>query len=304
MDEDIDQILKDIESPTEPMGMGDEGTKAAGAPETAAPAPSQATPEPAPWDPKPWEFDFNGRKVSPDSLEKARTWMSQGHNYSQRMAEINRRQKELDSLGERYKGYDRYSEIDAFARATPGWMDFVNQQFVQRGSWKPGQQPGEGAVSEAPEWQAALAPLQAELQELRQWREEQLAQAQQAEEQRHDEALKQEIESIRAANPNIDFDAVDESGRTLEGRIVLHAAEIGTTSYRAAFRDYLHDQLVESAKAAKLAAEAKAPAAAKASGILGTSPTPKKGPTAPVQTRGRSWDELRDLALSEHGIAQ
>ena len=292
--------------------MGDEepaATPAAGdAPADAAPAAPAAAPEAPSWDPKAWEFDWNGKKVAPESRDKLMTWANQGYNYSQRMAEINRRQKEIEQASERYKGYDRYAEIDQFAKQHPEWMDHVNQLWAQRSSWKPGgaaeQQQAPGAGGPDPAFLEALKPLQSEIEQLRQWREAQLAEQAKVDEQRHDEALSQEIESIRGQNPNIDFDAVDQSGMTLEGRILQHAAEIGTSSFRAAFRDYLHDQLLESAKAAKLAAEAKAPAAAKAAGLLGVTPTPRKGPAAPVSVKGRSWDEVQNAVLAELGIAQ
>lgn len=289
-DIDVDALLSDIESPNPPMGMGGDEPKA-----DAAPAPAAAAP--SPWDPKPWEFDHNGRKVLPDSQEKAKTWMSQGYNYSQRMAEMNRRQDELAKQGERYKGFDRYGEVDAYAKQNPDWWKFVEEQWQTRS-----QQPAAGGAALPPELEGVLKPLQQEIETLRAWREEQLSATAKQEEQRHDEALSKDIESIRDANPTIDFDAVDQSGTTLEGRILKHAAEIGTTSFRAAFRDYLHDQLLESSKAAKLAADAKTPDKLKAAGILGTSPTPRRAAAAPVNVKGRSWDDVAKDAMDDLGI--
>jgi hypothetical protein len=295
LSDDIDQILSEIEQPSEGIPMT--GDEAAPAQEPAAGAPS-AEPAPSPWDPKPWEFDWNGKKVAPDSQEKARTWMSQGYNYSQRMAEINRQRKEIEDLSGRYRGYDRYSEVDQYAKQNPQWWDFVEKQWAQRGQQQPQGQNIDPAM------QSVLAPLQQELAQLKEWRDQQLQERQKQEEQRFDEVLSKDIASIREQNPNIDFDAVDQSGKTLELRILEHANQIGTASFRAAFRDYLHDQILESAKAQKLAAEAKAPQVAKERGILGVSPTPKKAPSSrPAQVKGRSWDDLAKVAMEDLGIA-
>jgi hypothetical protein len=303
VEDDLDQMLEGIagdvpktEGGADPVAGPAAATPAAAAPEAA---PAAAAPTPSPWDPKPWEFDHNGKKVFPDSQDKARTWMSQGYNYSQRMAEMNARKRELDGQAERYKGFDRYGEIDAFAKQNPEWWAHVEQAWAQRDAQRAAG-GGQGALPA--EVQAALAPLQQELQAIKAWRDEQAQQAAQADEQRQDQALSQDIEATRGSHPKIDFDAVDESGKTLELRILEHAAEIGTSSFRAAARDYLHDQLLESATAERLAAGAAAPKEQRAAGVLGTSPAPKKGAAPPPNLKGRSWDEARDLALAEYGV--
>ncbi|MES3012623.1 MAG: hypothetical protein V4750_02700 [Pseudomonadota bacterium] len=296
MDEDLEQMLEGIKDAV-PATEGGGDVVNAPAPKADAAPETPAAAAPSPWDPKPWEFDHNGKKVFPDSQDKARTWMSQGYNYSQRMAEMNARKRELDGQADRYKGFDRYSEIDTFAKSNPQWWEHVEKSWTERAA-----QPAADGGALDPAFQAALAPLQQELSQLRQWREEQAQQAAQVDEQRQDEALSKDIESTRGSHPKIDFDAVDESGKTLELRILEHAAELGTSSFRAAARDYLHDQLLESATAERLAADAKAPQQQRAAGVLGKSPAPKKGATPAPSLKGRSWDEARDMALAEYGV--
>lgn len=295
--DDIDQILADIEAPSADIPM------TGGEPDPSQPA---AAPEAPAWNGKEWEFDHNGKKVAPDSREKALTWMSQGHNYSQRTAEHNMAvkawEKHKADIEAKYQGYDRYAEIDKYARENPQWWEHAEKSYAQRDQLGASQH---GQVD--PAFQEILRPLQ---EQVRQMAEERQAEKQRLdqekahqEQERLDKALSTDIESIRAANPNIDFDAVDESGRPLELRILAHAQEIGTTSFRAAFRDYLHDQLQESAKAQSLSAQAQVPKAQKAAGILGTSPTPRKAPNAPVSTKGRSWDDLARVAMDDYGVS-
>lgn len=256
-----------------------------------------AAAEPPSWNAQEWEFDWNGKKIAPDSRDKALKWMSQGHNYSQRTAEHNMAVKAWEqqkaALEAKYKGYDRYAQIDEFARSNPEWMEHVNQAFLNRG-----QQPAAQGQS-SPDFRALVEPLQKELQEIKAWRDEQLAEKSRLDQERFDKALSTEIEEIRGQHANIDFDAVDESGQSLESRVLAHAQQIGTSSFRAAFRDYYHDKIMESAKASQLSAQAKAPAVAAKRGILGTSPAPRKVADAPVDHRGRSWDELNELAKAE-----
>lgn len=266
---------------------------------------AQTTAEPAAaapqWNAKEWEFDWNGKKVAPDSREKALTWIQQGHNYSQRVAEINQREKawqqQKAEIEGRYKGWDRYADVDKYARENPQWWEHVEKSWQSRGQ----QQEAAGAVPQGVE--QFLKPLQEKLTAQEQFLEQLRQEREQQEQRRYDEALSTEIGSIRETHPNIDFDSVDESGKTLEARIVEHGVAIGTSSFRAAFRDLLFDQLQESVKAQKLAAEVKGEKAQKAAGILGTSPTPRKGPDAPFNHRGRSYDDITQMVLSQEGLS-
>jgi hypothetical protein len=286
-EENIDQLLETIEKPADERPMTTE----------PAPSPEQgAAPAPAQWNAKEWEFDWNGKKVAPDSVEKARTWMSQGYNYSQRMAEINRKERDFQTQAEKYKGYDRYDQINSYAKANPEWWKFVESQWASRSAF----QPGAEAQPLDPRLEAMIAPLLEKVEALNQWKETAEQKATREAQEREDSALQADIDAIREQNPTIDFDAVDETGRTLEQRICAHGSEIGTKSFRAAFRDYLHDQLVESAKAQSIAAQAKPKTAAPPRGTTTTS-TPRKAERS-VQVKGKSYDDITKAVMDEYGI--
>jgi hypothetical protein len=283
---DTQALLASIEAPEQERPMS---TPEAEAPETQQPA--------APtWNGEEYAFDWNGKRIIPDSADKLRTWASLGHNYSQRAAELNKREAEFKSLEGKYKPY---AEVDDYATKNPDWWNFVQEQYAKRGQQVPdkvGQLP--------PELQAALGPINEKLSQFDQFLQAQQQEAALKEQTRQDEALSTEIESIRKQHPNIDLDARDESGQTLEYRVMAHAQEHGIASFRAAFRDYLHDLLVESAKANAASAQAKAGEVEKRQGILGRSSTPKKVPDdAPANVRGRSYDQITQDVLREYGIA-
>jgi len=286
-DENIDQLLADIEKPEGERSMT--GAEPAPSPEEAAAPAPEAAPQ---WNANEWEFDWNGKKVAPNSREKLMTWASQGHNYSQRMAEVNRLQKEAQAVQERFKGYDRYTPVDKYAKENPAWWDHVEKSYADRETPQQGQ--------DDPSLQAIINPLKEQIQTLNQWREAAEQERTQQELKRADDALQTDIDSIRETHPTIDFDAADQSGRTLEKRIIDHANEIGTASFRAAFRDYLHDQILESAKAQSLTAQVKAKTVPGKPGIT-VSPTPRRD-EGPVAAKGRSYDAITKSVLKEYGI--
>lgn len=286
MDEtEINDVLAEIGQPNDAGGAGAGGTP----PEQAAP-PAQQTP--ADWRQGfDWQFDHNGQKVSPDSADKARTWLSLGHNYSQRAAELNKSQAQLarerEELQGKYRGFDRYQEIDQFAKTNPDWWKHVEQSWQQRSTF--GQDPNLQPLLQRLEATEGL------LQTFKQEREQQQLSQQ-------DQALEAEIGEIRKSYPNIDLGSVDDSGRSLEFRVLQHANEHGINSFRAAFRDYLHDRLVEEAKTQGREAIAKDTQAKTRAGVLGTTPAPTKGLKPANDVRGRSYDQLAQEALAELGI--
>ena len=286
MDEiDTDELLKSIEAPETERPMTG----------TPAPEPSAAAPVPVAWNGEDFAFDSNGKRVVPDSREKLQTWASLGHNYSQRAAEINRREAEFKSLEGKYKPY---AEVDDYASKNPEWWQAVQDAYAKRGQAVP-----ETVGQLDPGIQAALKPFQEKLAAVESFMT--AAQQEKAiqEQTRQDEALSQEVEAIRKQHPNIDLKAIDESGQTLEFRVMKHASEIGTGSFRAAFRDYLHDQLVESAKANGQTASVKAKEHEKRQGILGVSSTPRKVPDdAPANVRGKTYDQVTQDIYREYGI--
>lgn len=284
-DVNVDELLEGIESP------------AAERPMTGGVAPDQPPAEAAAPDPNAWrkdfawEFDWNGQKVSPDSAEKAKTWLSLGHNYNQRAAELNREraawQKEREELTTKYKGFDRYAEFDQYARQNPQWWQHVEQQWNQRG--QQGVDP-------------SLQPLLDRLQKAETFIEQQQRLKAEQTQREQDQALDAEISEIRKQYPNIDLSSVDETGKPLEYRILAHANEHGINSFRAAFRDYLHDRLVEESKAQGLAQQAKDKELAAKKGLLGTTQAPTKGLKPASNVRGKSYGDLASEALQEFGI--
>ena len=250
-----------------------------------APASSQPA-----WKGDDWAFETGGKKIVPDSPEKLRTWASQGYNYSQRVHQLNRQTAEWQAkekawADERSK-LSRYAEIDQYAAQNPDWWKHVSEQYQQR-----------GAFNMPPEVAPLVQRLEATEGVLKEWK----AHQEQARAQAADQAVDEEIQSFAKAT-GYDLAAVDESGKSLELRILEHAGKIGTHSFQAAARDYLHEKLIEQAKAEARTSVAKSQEQARARGIIGQSSTPTKGLGAPVDVRGKSYNDLAREAMAELGI--
>lgn len=280
---DADKLLEEIESPTPPTD------------EAAAPPEQAAAPA---WNGDEWGFEWNGKKIVPDSRDKVMQWQSLGYNYSQRMGELNKthaqKMAEIEERAKQYQGYDRYKSVDEYARTNPQWWEHVEKSYQARDV------PQNLDPSLAPVLNPLLERLNQTESVLGQWQQEK----QQQEYERQDQALDTEIDEIRKTFPNIDLNSVDPaSGETLELRVLKHAGQLGTSSFRAAFRDYFHDKLIELSKASALESAAKEKEANAKKGILGNSRAPVKGITPAQNIRGKSYDQLAQEALAEMGAS-
>ena len=282
--DEIDQLYDSLHKPDSEIPMSGE-----------APAAVEPVAQEPVWNGAEWEFEANGKKIAPDSRDKARTWMSQGYNYAQRMGEINKQRSEWERKQAEYdakiKGYSRFDEVDKYARENPQWWDHVES------SWNTRQIP-QGANNDlAP----VLQPIQEKLGKFEEFIGQMQAERLEAQEQQANDALESEVSEIRKSYPNIDLASIDESGKPLELRVLEHCREIGTSSFRAGFRDYLFDKLQTMGSAnAKEAAVKQGQAQAKR-GIIAQSATPARQP-APY-SKGKSYDQLTREALAELGIS-
>lgn len=286
-DFDVDTFLAESNEP-----KGDQITEGPVG-ESTAPA-EQAAPS---WDPTPWEFEWNGKKVAPDSFEKAKQWASLGHNYSQRVGEWNSKerdyQKKLSDYETKVKAWNHYNDVDQYAQSNPEWWNHVQEQWKNRSAQQQ-------AVD--PNFQSALNPVLEKVGQFESFMTQIQQERQNEQLQKEDQQLSTEVDSIRKSHPNIDLSAVDDSGKPLELRILEHAQEIGTKSFRVAFRDYLHEQLVGEAKAQGLSSSQKQAEQLQAKGILGKSPTPKKGIEPAGNVKSKSYNDLTKEALAELGL--
>ncbi len=227
----------------------------------------------------PIKYRASGRDLE-EPLETVIQRAQRGYDYAQLVEKHKLRES---SLGE------RESQINEFAKKWQPYIDYASQnpQWAEhvRSSWD--QVAGAGqALSQTPQAPSSeIGEIKAFIQQYKQ--EQELARQQQ-----EDSALSAQIEEIRREHPDVDFGMSDPAtGETLEFKILKHGQTNGITSFRAAFRDFYHDKLIE--KAALKAKETVASTIQQRSrqGYLAESSTPLMGQQNQETPKRRNYFE-------------
>lgn len=285
-DINVDQLLSEIDAgsgaPEIPMTAGDAPTT----PEE--PTPTQASaPAPAPAA-QDFEFTWNGKQIkAPITDPRIKQWASQGYDYAQKIAEFNKQKQDFEPLAK------RFGEVDAYIKENPEWWNHVQQ------AWETREQQAAPQVDPNNPFAQELHKIKSEFTELKQFKDQTLTERQQQIAQQEDQALEGEIKSIQEKYPDLDLSAVDESGKTLEFRVLDHAMKNGIKSFRAAFLDLNHEDLLKRAEERGKSAVTKDIQAKKKAGLLGTTSTPTKGVQDAQNHRNKSYDQLMHEALEE-----
>lgn len=265
------------------------------APAESAPA-SQEQPKTAAQAAAELAFKYGEQEIKvPYTDPRLSQWASQGYDYAQKMQAFKAEQARIQQeWSEREKTISPYKTIDEFAKQNPEWWAHVQHSWEQR---------SQGGQAGAPGSNPEFETLRKELNDLKQFKtsfeQEKIAQKQCQE----DQALESEMKSIREKHADLDWQTPDADGLTLEARVVKHAVANGINSFRAAFRDYHHDHFEQRWKEQGKEAVIKDVQKRTKLGIIGESPTSKKGPQPPTNFKKQSYDDLMREAKEELGIA-
>lgn len=247
--------------------------------------------------PAPQEFVFNayGREVRvPQNDPRINQWLSMGYEAPNKFGELNKKIADYDRQLKDYNGryqqletkYNEFKQIDDWARSNPEkWQALTDQWKQQVSQMNPAQLPPE-----------LKQKIEQHDQILNHFQQEQLARRNQAE----DQALTGEIESIRKQYTNLDFDAPDNSGKSLEYRILEYATQNGIPSFRAAFRDYCFDQLTNKAEEKGREKVSRAMPQTVKNGLLGKAPAPRR--SAQPEITGKNYDQIHEMILQSMGL--
>jgi hypothetical protein len=293
---DVDALLASIDGDRQgeiPMTSSEEGTQI----ETDTPAPA-AEQKPAEQTQAPAtqeiEFTWNGKQIkAPITDPRLKQWASQGYDYNQKMAEFNQRQAEIQKQAEWAKqAEDRYKAIDEYVQKNPQFWDHVTQTWTQAQSQNPLADPNNPVTQKLQATESKLSQIEQFIESQRQAQEAAL-------QQQEDQRLNQEIKSIQEKYPDLDLTQVDESGKTLETRVLEFAIENGIKKFSTAFNAFNHDRLLKLAEEkGKEAAQRELQKKTKL-GLLGTSPTPTRGFSQPKNIKEQSYESLYEEALQE-----
>jgi hypothetical protein len=244
------------------------------------------------------KFTANGKEIVAKDIDQLKQWASQGYNYSQHMQDFNKKQADFE------QNFEKFSNIDKFAQDNPDWWNHVQKQYEERESFNPLVNEGtDNQPKDNENVDPAFQELKSQLDELKQFKNDFMAERVAEQRTKEDQALSSEIQSIRENHSDLDWETPNTEGKNLEYQVLEHAKSNGINSFRAAFRDFYHDKLLESAQLKAKESLGNSLKKVNSLGILGETPTPIKNLQQQVDTRNMTYDEIEAQLLKEHGLA-
>lgn len=275
-DEEIDRLVgDDQDGPTMPTDEVAQAEAVEAAPvELAKPAAPVVQQEPL------HEFTHNGRPIKAP-LSQILKWSQQGYDYSQKMAAFNKERESITALEGQYK------PIDEWVRANPDKWERLQAVIQAEQS---------GAVDLPPAIAEKLSRLEQFVEQTKQERD-------QATQREADAALDREVQSFREKYKELDWATVDPAdGRTREQKVYAHAAEHGFTTFKTAFLDLYHEDLLKTAETRARESFVKEKERNAKTGIISTQGTPGKPKLSQApQTKTKNYQDTESI-LKELGI--
>lgn len=289
-------------------GEGSTETSSGGAESHAAPTKQAPTKSEAPtWDPKALKYVVDGREITePWELVQKRAQL--GYNYAQRAEKLKQEmegfaktREEAEKIRQENQTLQKWRQYDEYAKQNQEWAKHVEEAWHNRQNL---QATGE---------QNPLAGVVQSLQEkIASWEQRDQQREQQAQQERlqadkieADKGLDSQIVNVRESYKDVDFDATDEQGRSLEYRVLERMSALGHDGrkpgqFEAAFKDIYFDNLVAKRIESAKETHAKELQKQRKNGLLGVSPAP-----AGVQSNGlsksMSYEDLAAMAKKEFG---
>ena len=233
--------------------------------------------------PEEYSITVGGKEIKAP-MDKLIKWASMGYDAPNKIGQLNReleswkkREAELNAMDQRYK------TVDEYVKQNPQWFQFIQQQYEK--------QQAQGLGQDHPLLQE-LNSLKTTVNDLAQYKNNIVT-------QQEDTAYNEELDSIKKAYPKVDFNTPDESGKSLEYKILEHAQQNGIRSFKTAYRDFYHDEIIKMKAEEAKENVIKDKVAKSKLGVLGTSPVPT---TKATYTKDKSWNQLADDIIKEHNL--
>lgn len=249
------------------------------------------------------EINWRGKPVRLP-LSKVLDHANKGYDYSQRMAEFNKKSREFEQRQKSMEtDYASYVELDKAIRTTEGaaWWQHVNEAWKNRanGVQQPQQAQQQSQVPQ--ELLELISPLKRELDDLRSFKTNLEEERKLKDQKDVDDRYLKDREDVIKANPDVDFDTPDESGESLEYKILKHANDTGIKSFKSAWRDLDYDKRAEREQSKARQAVTKGISEQERLGIRKSNKPFNKSQGLPMQN-GRHSYNLTPEELKEFGI--
>lgn len=238
------------------------------------------------------EFFHNGKPIK-GTREQIIKWAQMGYGVPQTMQKFNQDKTQWETQKTQWeKQWGHYRQVDDWAKNNPDQW-----QRIQASLQNPdqGQNPSATNSTPLPEIQSLKAELNQIKGVAQTWQEHMTQQQTKAE----DEKLNQEIQSIQEKYKDLDWKNPDETGKSLEFKVLEHAQSNGIKNFATAFKDFYHDELISRAEAQAKQNVSKGIQAKTKLGILGESPTPRKGVAPVTDVKNKSYEDIMSEIRAE-----
>jgi hypothetical protein len=251
-------------------------------------------------EPQLYEYQAAGKKIR-EPLDIILKRASQGYDYAQRMQQFNTEkadwQKQLESIKGENEKLRRWSEYDQYAKDNPEWAKHVENMWSERERYNSSEiDPNDPMAKRFSDLTRTLDDRFSKYDDSFKKFDEFIQNQQMKSET---DSFNSEIDAVKTQYKDVDFNATDETGKSLETRVMEHMQKYQIPSFRAGFRDFYHDNLLSSAKERA----AKEIQQKNRQGLLGVSSTPKGDDSfSNGGIRQMSWEDLAEKAKGELGF--
>lgn len=243
------------------------------------------------------KFTHNGKEIiAPVSDPRVTQWIQQGYDYNTQMqafkqqrSDFEKTQKQIEELK------NQYGPVDEWVKANPDqWQKFVQQyEQSQRGLT--------GEIDLNNPLVRTIQQLEQKIGQLEQPFKEIVDERTKAKIEASEKALDAEIESVKQEF-GLDLKTAESDGRSKELKVYEHAAKIGTRSFRTAFLDLYHKDLLKSAEDRGRESIQKERQKQTKLGLLGKSSAPSKELKAAKDYKNKTYDQLLQEGVDELGL--
>jgi hypothetical protein len=249
------------------------------------------------------EYKARGKPVR-ETLAEALNRASQGYDYAQLMAEFKGKepgyQKQIEERDQKLQALQRWQDYHDYIQKNPAWGKHVEDMWNNREQYSnPNLDPNDPITKEIAGIKQALANFSNQFGE-KFSKYDNLVTEQ--EHKKDDIAFENEVSTVKQNFKDVDFDTKDESGKSTRTYVLEHMVRAKIPSFRTAFLDLYHDQLVEMREKALQEKQAKEVQKRTKQGIIDVKSTPNgRDKSPPSNLASKSWDQVLEMALNDIG---
>jgi hypothetical protein len=241
------------------------------------------------WNGEQFAFDHNGQRIIPKSLDELKLWAMRGRNVSQRNAELNKRQQEVEETSKKLAEYQKLA--DAFDQ-NPEFKKQIMDLYVKSQQGETTPQEDRQLQQLPPEIKDKLGVIDNLRSETQTLKEE----FENIKKEKEDQLLEQEITALKNKYKDVNWDEDDGEGSFLV-KVMKEAMETGL-SLEKCYKILSYDQIRTNTEAQTIRESTERELANKKKGIISSVSDHKPQPKA-VDISNTPYSKLAEAAIAE-----